>query len=179
MKKKCNNREITRQLSLFDEFFDPSDNIEKNQEPRKENINSASKTEDSTEKEFISLVKDFDQFINYVEDNSVQLTKTKELISRKYLPDINNSLTVRNETATGYTEQEYYPFIHFLLYLSLSGRLLKKGSGKAGKLSLLPTERLLLYKELTDIEKYFFLLETFWVILSGSAFGSAKLIRSV
>lgn len=150
--------QMMSQLS-FDGLFESSDDKIKNHVYRKETFNS----ETDTEKEFTLLVHDFDGFVDYLENHTVQLTKTMEYISRKHLLDINNRLTVRNETATGYTEQEYYPYIHFFYYLSLSGGLVKKESGKGGKLFLYPTEKLHLYKELTDEGKYFFLLETFWV----------------
>lgn len=110
-----------------------------------------------------TLVQDFETFIDYLSAHSIQLTNKMEHISRKHLPEINKRITVRNETATAYTEQIYYPYIHFFYFLALSGRLFEKVLGKGGKMILHPTERIALYKKLTDIEKYFFLLETFWV----------------
>lgn len=111
----------------------------------------------------IRLVKDFERFIHYLEKHQVFITKTKNYISRKYLPDINSQLSVQNETATSHTEQEYYPYIHFFYFLALAGRLFEKVPGKGGKMKLQETDRLSLFRELSDWEKYFFLLETFWV----------------
>ena len=109
-----------------------------------------------------NLVADFDEFVSYISEHVVQLTKTKEYISRKHLPTINERMTVRTEDWTPYTQQDYYPFIHFIYHLALSGRLLEKVSVKSGPLQLKETDRMSLYRELTDVEKYFFLLETFW-----------------
>ncbi|WP_255485507.1 plasmid pRiA4b ORF-3 family protein [Sporosarcina sp. BP05] len=109
-----------------------------------------------------NLVADLDEFVSYISGHVVQLTKTKEYISRKHLPAINERMTVMAEDWTPYTEQDYYPFIHFIYHLALSGRLLEKVSVKSGPLQLKETERMNLYRELTDVEKYFFLLETFW-----------------
>lgn len=106
----------------------------------------------------INLVADFDEFINYISGNTVQLTKTKEYIARKHLLKIDERMTVRAEGATARTDQDYYPYIHFFHTLALSGRLLEKVAAE-----LKETERMKLYRDLTDIEKYFFLLETFWV----------------
>ncbi len=111
----------------------------------------------------LNLVNDFDQFISYIESHTVLLTKTKEYISRKHLPAINEQMSVKTHDATLYTEQEYYPLIHFFYYLALSGRILEKAPYKSNQFQLKGTERLNLYKELTDTEKYIFLLETFWV----------------
>lgn len=110
----------------------------------------------------IELVKDFDQYIDYLENHTVQLTRTKEYIARKHLLAINQQLSVRNENATIYTDQEYYPYLHFFYYLASSAQLFEK-TEKRGKPYLQLTQRAELYKELNDIEKYFFLLETFWV----------------
>lgn len=111
----------------------------------------------------IRLVENFDAFVNYISGHVIQLTKTKEYISRKHLPPINEQMTVKAEDCTPYTEQEYYPLIHFFYTIALSGRLLEKVSVKSGKLQLNVTDRLRIYEELTDTEKYFFLLETFWI----------------
>lgn len=111
----------------------------------------------------ISLVKDFERFVDYIRSHKVELTKTNEYISRKHLIAINDQLSVKNQDATPYMDQEYYPYIHFLYYIALGGRILEKVPGKAGKLQLKESERAEQFKELLDIEKYFFLLETFWV----------------
>ena len=50
-------------------------------------------------------------------------------------------MTVRNEDATSYTEQEYYPYIHLFYHLAFSGQLLKKETVKGGKTILAKTER--------------------------------------
>ncbi|MBE1556791.1 plasmid pRiA4b ORF-3 family protein [Sporosarcina limicola] len=110
-----------------------------------------------------SLVANFDEFANYMSGHAVQLTKTKEYISRKHLPTINELMTEKSIDWTPNTEQEYYPFIHFIYHLALSGRLLEKVSVKSGQLQLIETDRMKIYRKLTDVEKYFFLLETFWV----------------
>lgn len=108
------------------------------------------------------FVRDFDQFIDYLENHTIQLTRAKEYIARKHLFAINQLMSVRNEKATVYTDQEYYSYLHFFYFLAFSGQLFEK-TEKRGKPYLQLTVRAELYKELNDIEKYFFLLETFWV----------------
>lgn len=153
------------QLS-FDELWEMSDDTDKKYGTRK--LMNEFEGDNPSEKGLfpIILVRDFDQFIDYVENRSIRLTKTQEYISRKQLQEINNRMTVRNETANGYTDQESYPYIHLFYYLALSSRLLVKKYTKGGSSSFVQTERLQLYQELTDLEKYFFLLETFWVDLN-------------
>lgn len=151
---------ITAQLS-FDEVWDGSETIDRS----KKIVEDHTKSEwpISSETFPISLVRDFDEFLDYIHNHPVLLTKTKEYISRKHLPDLNQRLSVKNEAATSYTGQEYFPYMHFIYYLAISGGLLEKASVKTGKLQLMETDRIRLYNELTAVEKYFFLLETFWV----------------
>lgn len=111
----------------------------------------------------IQLVRDFNHFLAYLKDHSVSLTKTRGHISRKYLPDLNESLSVKNDTATSNTEQKYYPYIHFFHTLMLQSRLFRKVPIKTGNDQLQATERLALYNNLTNVEKYLFMLETFWI----------------
>lgn len=114
------------------------------------------------------LVANFKRFITYMIDNTVMLTKTKGYISRKYLPAINDCMTIKAKDVTPRSEQDQYPYIHFLFHLAISGRLLEKEPAKAGQFQLRETERMELYNNLTDTEKYFFLLETFWVDVNWS-----------
>lgn len=116
----------------------------------------------------MAIVKDFDKFLDFIEKQPVMLTKTKEYISRKYLPKLNGLLSVRREDASPQTEQEYYPYIHFLYHVAVAGGLLEKFRVNSAQLQLIATDRLALYQSLTDAEKYFFLLETFWVDLDWS-----------
>lgn len=111
----------------------------------------------------IELVRDFDQFMDYLCHHSIQLTNTINHISRKHLPSINERLTIKAEEATDYTQQEDYPYIHFFYHIALAGRLIQLESIDSTKPQLTVTERWNLYNNLTDTEKYFFLLETFWI----------------
>lgn len=111
----------------------------------------------------IQLVQDFEKFTKYLEENCVQLTKTKVFISRKYLPGINSQLSIRNDLVSRHSEQEAYPYIHFLYFLVLKGGLFQKVSAKSSQMKLQETNRLLLFRKLSATEKYLFLLETFWI----------------
>ncbi|MDC3418094.1 IS1096 element passenger TnpR family protein [Aquibacillus salsiterrae] len=116
----------------------------------------------------ISLVRDFNEFIDYIEQHSVQITKTSEYISRKYLPMINERMSVKAEGVTAHSQQEYYPYIHFFYYIALAGRLVEKVSLNSTKPQLKVSERWNLFSKLTDTEKYLFMLETFWVDVNWS-----------
>jgi shikimate kinase len=114
----------------------------------------------------LNLVIDFDYFINYVGIHPVILTNTQEYISRKHLPAINAQLSMKAGNITDNSRQEYYPYIHFFFHLALRGHLMEKTVISGGKLQLRLTERSKLFHDLSDTEKYFLLLETFWVDLN-------------
>jgi len=61
------------------------------------------------------------------------------------------------------TDQTGYPLLHLFYHLVLAWKLFQKVSGKGSRLVLKTTGRLQAYEELKPAEKYFFLLETFWV----------------
>src|SRR5699024_5072414 len=67
----------------------------------------------------IQLVRDFNHFLAYLKDHSVSLTKTRGHISRKYLPDLNESLSVENDMATSNPMQNYYLYIYMCHTLML------------------------------------------------------------
>lgn len=112
----------------------------------------------------IHLITDLKQFMDYVGQHKILLTDKLEYISKKYLPAINEQLHLKKEGTTASAQQEQYPAIHFFYHLALGGNLLEKVGNS--KLQLKLTERWGMFTKLTDTEKYFFLLETFWVDLN-------------
>lgn len=152
------------QLSIFD-FLDSDD------EPREpfSNENNENdlawfqkKDRNSIPTDFLI---DFDSFMNYLNEHPIQLTKKMGYISRKHLPTINELLSIKTVDVTDYSQQEYYPYIHFFYSLALTGKLVEKVTDSTYP-HLEITGRWNDYKQLTDTEKYFFLLETFWVDLN-------------
>lgn len=109
------------------------------------------------------LVVDFDIFLDYLRQQQVKLTKKRGYISNKHLPTINKKLSLLSEDVAEHAQQEQYSYIHFFYYIALAGKLIRKESMDSNNPYLVVTERLNLYQRLTDVEKYFFILETFWV----------------
>ena len=103
MKNNSNgiNNKKTKQLS-FEEFWNEFDTVDKSVANEIE-IDSIKKDDKGKELFPVNLVKDFDQFIDYIQNHTVQLTKTMEYIARKHLPMINERMTVKNNNATSYT----------------------------------------------------------------------------
>lgn len=116
-----------------------------------------------TESKPTPLIRDFATFCQYLKTHKIILTATNEFISGKDLYELNQKMTYPLLDTTTRTYQTLYPLFHLLFHIALAGKLFRKFPGKGSKIVLKPTERLLLYKELKPTEKYFFLLETFWV----------------
>ncbi|PIX76710.1 MAG: hypothetical protein COZ37_06485 [bacterium (Candidatus Ratteibacteria) CG_4_10_14_3_um_filter_41_18] len=116
-----------------------------------------------SETEPTPLLQDFATFIHYLIGHHIVLTRTNEFISGKELYELNQMMTYPLPDSTSRTEQPSYPLLHLFYYLVLAGKLFQKTSKKGRRLVLEPTGRLQIYEELKPAEKYFFLLETFWV----------------
>src|SRR5436305_87979 len=94
---------LNEKLSFpFEEFWNEFDTVDKSVANEIE-IDSIKKDDKGKELFPVNLVKDFDQFIDYIQNHTVQLTKTMEYIARKHLPMINERMTVKNNNATSYT----------------------------------------------------------------------------
>ncbi|RWZ54666.1 hypothetical protein EQV77_13525 [Halobacillus fulvus] len=111
------------------------------------------------------LVEDFDFFLHYLQNESVKTTKKKGYIQRKHCFRMNEQLNVKQEEVTEKSDQFYYPRLHLFYHIVLaSGLVERKGN------SLKVQSRVDEYEALTDVEKFFFLLETFWVNVDWTVF---------
>lgn len=115
-----------------------------------------------TETKPTPLLKDFETFTRYLEQNSFALGKAREFIPYKHLAALNEAMTSPNRENTPRTPQEYYPQLHLFYHLSLAGKLFRKVHPK-NQACLEATERVAAYHALSPAEKYFFLLETLWI----------------
>jgi len=108
------------------------------------------------------LLKDFETFTRYLEQNAFALGKATDYIPYKPLAALNAAMTNPNTEGTSHTPQHFYPQLHLFYYLTLAGMLFRKAYRK-NQIYLEATERLAAYRALSAAEKYFFLLETLWV----------------
>ncbi|MFQ6052150.1 MAG: plasmid pRiA4b ORF-3 family protein [Candidatus Hydrothermarchaeota archaeon] len=111
----------------------------------------------------VPLVKDFDTFVSYLAENQPYLTKKKQFLPPKVVYHINHLMSKPNKENTPRTGQELYPLLHLFYYLVFYGKLFKKVFEGSQKIKMQKIDRIKEYLHLTPPEKYFFLLETFWV----------------
>lgn len=115
-----------------------------------------------TENTPTTLLKEFDDFINYIRSNEVTVGKNTRFISYMHLNKINRLMENPETEVREKSTQLSYPKINLFSNLALYGKLIKTQRGKS-KLVLITTNKLDRYNELTCEEKYIFLLKTMLV----------------
>ncbi|GKX65917.1 plasmid pRiA4b ORF-3 family protein [Inconstantimicrobium mannanitabidum] len=115
------------------------------------------------DKRMKSFLKDFNSFIEYLAFNEVTVGKTNNFISPKFLFEINEVMEIKQEGIKPTSTQVAYPLIHLFHNLSVSGRLFVRKSINGGKIILKATDRLKLFNDLSEVEKYITLIEILWV----------------
>ena len=115
-----------------------------------------------TETDPTPLIRDFQSFLDYITANIPYLTP-KGYISGKDLFEINKGMSHPIGDTTVRSGQQLYPQLHLFFHLAQAGRLIQKAPGKEDKTVLQLSDQATDYSKLTPTEKYFFLLETFWV----------------
>ncbi|MFZ0476927.1 MAG: plasmid pRiA4b ORF-3 family protein, partial [Halobacillus sp.] len=60
----------------------------------------------------MEIVRDFQLFLNYIDQEKVTLTKTKGYIQRKHCYQLNQRFEVQNTGVTEKNDQIYYPRVH-------------------------------------------------------------------
>ena len=116
-----------------------------------------------SETEPTALLKDFSEFTAYLTHHPVILSTVQEFIGGKDLYALNQAMSEPVPETTTRTRQTLYPQLHLFYHLALAGKLFHKVPDRGGKLVLEATGRLAQYEGLKLTERYFFLLETFWV----------------
>ncbi|ADG05594.1 IS1096 element passenger TnpR family protein [Kyrpidia tusciae] len=114
------------------------------------------------------LCRDFETFMDYVGRSEVAVSKKNQWLSRRVLYELNGLVSRPEPGATPNKDQISYPLLHLLYHLGRAGRLLQVEAHKANRWILKPTERYEQYQQLSLVEQYIFLLETFWVDVNWS-----------
>ncbi|KYK33613.1 MAG: hypothetical protein AYK18_04605 [Theionarchaea archaeon DG-70] len=112
-----------------------------------------------TDTEPTSIVKDFSTFLKYIEEKAPSLVRKGHFLPRATLSQISKLMSAPGPEDVSGTAKFSHPYLTLFYYLAVKGNLFTKTS----RLHLQSTERLTEYNQLTAPEKYFFLLETFWV----------------
>jgi len=108
-------------------------------------------------------LRDFDVFLNRIVEGEVRISKIQEFINGGKLVELNKVMeTDQLEDNHNRTPQYKYLLLHFFYNLSTAGKILKIDYSRSTKY-LIKDKNFVLYKKLSESEKYLFLLETFWL----------------
>ncbi|MGV8981876.1 plasmid pRiA4b ORF-3 family protein [Clostridium sp.] len=110
-----------------------------------------------------NFLSDFDKFLDYISSENVTIGKATKYISKKYLFEINEIMSIKQQDITAKSTQPSYPMLYLFYRLAVESKLFSESKGKGGKLGLKPTKRIEMFKRLNEVEKYICLLEILWV----------------
>jgi hypothetical protein len=79
-----------------------------------------------TEIEPTPLLKDFETFTRYLEQNAFALGKTTGYIPYKHLAPLNEGMTHPNMESNLRAPQDHYPQLHLYCHLALAGTLFRR-----------------------------------------------------
>jgi hypothetical protein len=107
-------------------------------------------------------ISDFDEFINYIEENKPKLTSKVGVFGKKDSYRINSLIKYRRDVDGPKYNQDQYPIIDFMFEMVMISQLYYKGNNEKDKSTLVETPYLKKFFGLNDIEKYIYLLENYW-----------------
>ncbi|WP_049773497.1 shikimate kinase [Salisediminibacterium selenitireducens] len=109
------------------------------------------------------LVQDYDRLLRFMMEKDVYVTKKKREISSVFLPELNGLLALKRPASVKGKAQAAYPVIHLFFTLAINSGLLAIQEGPRGRMYVkADEERLRAYRQLSDLEIYYLLLETLW-----------------
>jgi len=110
-----------------------------------------------------NFLSNFDKFVDYISTKDVTIGKATKYISKKFLFEMNEIMSIKQQDITANSTQTSYPMLYLFYRLAVESKLFTELKIKGGKLALKPTEKVEVFKQLNELEKYIFLLEVLWV----------------
>ena len=108
------------------------------------------------------IIRDYEQFLDAVQEPTSYLTKAKCWIDRATLYSLNKKVLTYKSDTHSKTDMHFYPLLNFFYHISIAAQFFQFKKLK-NKLGLQPTELISKYRQLSSAEKYFALFEAFWV----------------
>jgi len=109
------------------------------------------------------IISDFDNFLDKINKEKIKISKTQEFINGGTLLELNELMeTDQLSECHNRIPQYKYLLLNFFYYLALAGKVLKIDYSRSTKY-LIKGKNFDAYKQLSESEKYLFLLETFWL----------------
>ncbi|MFT8341654.1 MAG: plasmid pRiA4b ORF-3 family protein [Clostridium beijerinckii] len=109
-----------------------------------------------------SAIKDFEKFIEFIDNEKPILSATQEVLGRKDCYNLNMILENKKDVINPSYNQDKYFAIDLMFSLVLASKLYIKANDEKGKVRLFKTDKLESFQNLNEDEKYIFLLQTYW-----------------
>lgn len=127
-----------------------------------------------------TIVADFSVFLNYLKQQPVKLTKTKQQLGRKDLRALYELLPNLGLEVGEKSTQSYYPVINLFVELALKLELINQTYKGSTCAFVVADEQLQVFEKLTATEQYATLLKCFWLeadweTLQGALYASPPL----
>lgn len=122
-----------------------------------------------TSTEPTTIIEDFQQFLMYINQQPIKLTKAKGNLAKKDLRAMYAFLPNFGLEIGESSNQSYYPVINLFMELALKLELIKKVAQGAASVLEVDEEQLAKFEKLTATERYVSLLQCFWLYADWTA----------
>lgn len=113
----------------------------------------------------LPILSDFNRFLDYIAQKPVlELTKDKGVLRSKDLIAINDLLEIKAPKVTPKSQQPAFSLINTFFHIGVASKMLnvqKNATNRTAFLHINPA-RIQKYDAMNDLDKYFFLFESFW-----------------
>ncbi|MBZ9633746.1 plasmid pRiA4b ORF-3 family protein [Clostridium sp. FP1] len=114
------------------------------------------------EENILPLVQDFNIFMEYIEEEKPVLSAKKEVLGKNDSFKLNSKLNFNKAvTAPNYNQDQYF-IIDLMFSLAVDSGLYVVANDEKEKVNLVKTEKVELFLELNNFEKYVFIIENYW-----------------
>ncbi|MBW9158071.1 plasmid pRiA4b ORF-3 family protein [Clostridium sp. FP2] len=114
------------------------------------------------EENILQLVQDFNTFMEYIEEEKPVLSVKKEVLGKSDSFKLNSKLNFNKAvTAPNYNQDQYFS-IDLMFSLAVDSGLYVVANDEKEKMNLVKTEKVELFLELNNFEKYVFIIENYW-----------------
>lgn len=110
-----------------------------------------------------TITTDFLEFLHYIENHKVTLTKTTQQIARKDLVAMYALMPEPKLEVNEKSNQIGYPLLHLFFQLAIKLELIQKRASGSTSVAAIHEENLALFKTMTTSEQYVSLLDCFWM----------------
>jgi hypothetical protein len=113
------------------------------------------------------ILKDFEIILDFIErSEKIELSATNEWLGPKDLLKLHEKLHFQSKFIPERAKQDHFGVLNSLLEIAKAARLFEVDARKSKKILRPNPERIQLYREMSKVEQYFALLESWWCFIN-------------